>query len=114
MAGRPRKFAKELTTDERTMLETIAHSRTEEKRRVERAEVILGCAAGMSNVAIAEKLHISKPTVVKVLKNGQCLALTQHSKIYNGPVVQPRFELKQKRGSSLWLVPSPRISQVPL
>ena len=44
MAGRPRKFAKELTTDERTMLETIAHSRTEEKRRVERAEVILGCA----------------------------------------------------------------------
>ena len=68
MAGRPRKFAKELTTDERTMLETIAHSRAEEKRRVERAEVILGCAAGMSNVAIAEKLHISKPTVVKILK----------------------------------------------
>lgn len=68
MAGRPRKFAKELTTDERTMLETIARSRTEEKRRVERAEVILGCAAGMSNVAIAEKLHISKPTVVKILK----------------------------------------------
>ena len=68
MAGRPRKFAKELTTDERTMLETIAHSRTEEKRRVERAEVILGCAAEMSNVAIAEKLHISKPTVVKILK----------------------------------------------
>lgn len=68
MAGRPRKFAKELTTDERTMLETIVHSRTEEKRRVERAEVILGCAAGMSNVAIAEKLHISKPTVVKILK----------------------------------------------
>lgn len=68
MAGRPRKFTKELTTDERTMLETIAHSRTEEKRRVERAEVILGCAAGMSNVAIAEKLHISKPTVVKILK----------------------------------------------
>ena len=66
MAGRPRKFVKELTTDERTMLETIAHSRTEEKRRVERAEVILGCAAGMSNVAIAEKLHISKPTVVKI------------------------------------------------
>ena len=43
MAGRPRKFAKELTTDERTMLETIAHSRTEEKRRVERAEVIGIC-----------------------------------------------------------------------
>lgn len=38
MAGRPRKFAKELTTDERTMLETIVHSRTEEKRRVERAK----------------------------------------------------------------------------
>ena len=86
MAGRPRKFVKELTTDERTMLETIAHSRTEEKRRVERAEVILGCAAGMSNVAIAEELHIS----------------------------QPRFELKPRRGSSLWLVPSLRISQVPL
>ena len=68
MAGRPRKFVKELTTDERTMLETITRSRTEEKRRVERAEVILGCAAGMSNVAIAEKLHISKPTVVKILK----------------------------------------------
>ena len=68
MAGRPRKFVKELTTDERTMLETITRSRTEEKRRVERAKVILGCAAGMSNVAIAEKLHISKPTVVKILK----------------------------------------------
>lgn len=68
MAGRPRKFTKGLTTDERTMPETIARSRTEEKRRVERAEVILGCTAGMSNVAIAEKLHISKPTVVKILK----------------------------------------------
>ena len=114
MAGRPRKFTKELTTDERTMLETIAHSRTEEKRRVERAEVILGCAAGMSNVAIAEKLHISKPTVVKILKKWTMFGVNSALEDLQGPVVLPRFELKQKRGSSLWLVPSLRISQVPL
>lgn len=68
MAGRPRKFAKELNQDERQRLEAIARSRTDEKRRIERAEVILGCSNGMSNVAIAEKLRISKPTVVKILK----------------------------------------------
>ena len=68
MAGRPRKFAKDLSQDERQRLEAIARSRTEEKRRIERAEVILGCSDGLSNVAIAEKLRISKPTVVKILK----------------------------------------------
>ena len=68
MAGRPRQFSKELTADEQTMIETIARSRSEEKCRVERAEVIRRCTAGMSNATIAEKLRISKPIVVKILK----------------------------------------------
>ena len=44
--GWTRNFLKTLTSDERIMLGTIVRSRTEEKRRVELAEVILECDAG--------------------------------------------------------------------
>lgn len=54
-----------LTTEEASTLKAISNSRAAEFRQVERAKIILACAAGMQNKQVAEELGISLPTVVK-------------------------------------------------
>jgi transposase len=48
-----------LTTEQKQQLEKIVRSHSAERRQVERAQIILECAAGKQNQAIAEKLETS-------------------------------------------------------
>src|SRR5258706_3170744 len=60
--GRPKQQV-QLTNDARQDLETFANSRSLPHGLVQRAKIVLMAARGESNAHIAEKLHISKPTV---------------------------------------------------
>jgi transposase len=59
---------RELTVEERTTLEKLARSRTSEARLVERAQIILGLAAGERPSHLAARLHITRPKVYAWLK----------------------------------------------
>jgi transposase len=61
--GRPRKFEIELTTNERESLTQIGQSRSMPHGVVRRAQMILLSAEGQTNSAIAERFHVSVPTV---------------------------------------------------
>lgn len=54
-----------LTTEEAETLKTISNSRSAEYRQVERAKIILACAAGKQNKEIAKELGVTLPTVSK-------------------------------------------------
>jgi transposase len=54
-----------LSEDDRQTLERLAASRTEPKQAVERAGIILGCAAGQRVTAVAERWHTRPNTVIK-------------------------------------------------
>jgi transposase len=54
---------RELTTDERSAVERLAHSRTSPARLVERARVVLAALDGERVSAIAERFHITAATV---------------------------------------------------
>src|SRR5712672_2847810 len=60
--GRPKQQV-QLTNDARQDLENFANSRSLPHGLVQRAKIVLMAARGESNAHIAEKLHISKPTV---------------------------------------------------
>jgi putative transposase len=60
--GRPKQQLN-LNDDERLQLESIAASRSIAHGLVVRAKIVLLSADGNSNTAIADKLHMSKPTV---------------------------------------------------
>ncbi len=60
--GRP-KQPLSLSRDERLQLESIAGSRSFPHGLVIRAQIVLMAADGKSNTAIADRLHLSKPTV---------------------------------------------------
>src|SRR6267154_2834688 len=60
--GRPKQQV-QLTNDARQDLENVANSRSLPHGLVQRAKIVLMAARGESNAHIAEKLHISKPTV---------------------------------------------------
>ncbi len=68
MAGRTRKFNPVLSEQDKTTLEKIVSSRTEEIRKVQRAKMILLAASGSSNTDIANNLGISRPVVNKIIK----------------------------------------------
>jgi transposase len=53
-----------LTDGQREVLETLVRSRTSEHRLVQRAQVLLLAADGVSNVEIAEVVGVSRPTVL--------------------------------------------------
>jgi len=53
-----------LTEGQREVLETLLRSRTSEHRLVQRAQVLLLAADGVSNVEIAEVSGVSRPTVL--------------------------------------------------
>jgi transposase len=54
---------RELTTDERSAVERLAHSRTSAARLVDRARVVLAALDGERVAAIAERFHVTAATV---------------------------------------------------
>jgi len=62
--GRP-KQPLNLTTDERTQLESLAHRSRSQPLLARRARVILACAAGLDNQVVARKLRVSLGMVGK-------------------------------------------------
>jgi transposase len=66
--ARPRKFTKELTAEELSLLQGISQSRTEELRRVQRAKVMLLCSQGRSNQEISAQVGLSNVSISKILK----------------------------------------------
>src|SRR6266849_1291558 len=68
----PRKRnALQFTEPELRKLESIRKSRTEEKRRTVRAALLLDSLSGQSDETIAQRLHISRSTVVLCIQ--KCL-----------------------------------------
>jgi transposase len=59
---------RDLTPDEQTMLDRLAHSRTAEARVVERARIIWQAARGVAAPTIAQNLGVNPQTVRKWLK----------------------------------------------
>ncbi len=53
---------RDLTTDERSAVERLAHSRTSAARLVERARVVLAARDGARVSAIAERFHLTAAT----------------------------------------------------
>jgi transposase len=62
--GRP-KTALILTDDERRQLESLAHRARTAPQPARRARIVLACAAGQDNKAVARRLHLSQTTVCK-------------------------------------------------
>ena len=54
----------QFTDEERRKLESIAKSRTEQKRRTQRAAILLASLSGQSDEAIARHHHVSRSTVL--------------------------------------------------
>jgi transposase len=54
---------REVTPEEATAIERLAHSRTAAARLVERAQIILATLQGECPSAIAARLHLTRPTV---------------------------------------------------
>lgn len=68
-----RRKALEFDEDEKSRLESIRKSRSEEKRRTLRAAVLLDSAAGQSDEIIARRHRVSRSTVVLCIR--KCLQL---------------------------------------
>ena len=63
MAGRGRPLEPLiLTKEERTALERFVRRRTVSKQLSSRAEIVVECATGQTNEAVAEKLGLTRQT----------------------------------------------------
>ncbi len=67
MADQP--AMRELSTEERAALERLAHSRTAQARRDERARVVLEVLGGASGDTLAARLHLSRTLVYNLVYN---------------------------------------------
>ena len=67
---------REVTPEEATAIERLAHSRTAAARLVERAQIILASLQGQRPSAIAARLHLTRMTIYTWIKrfNAQGLA----------------------------------------
>ena len=61
--GRPKKLKLVISEVQRAELERLARQSRSSRSVAFRARIILGCASGLSNAAVAAKLHASAPTV---------------------------------------------------
>jgi transposase len=66
---------RELTAEERSAIEKLGRSRTEEARLVERAQIVLALADGDRPSHVATRLRISRPKVYLWLKRFNALGL---------------------------------------
>jgi transposase len=73
-----------MTDGQREVLETLVRSRTGEFRQVQRAQVLLLAADGVSNVEIAERCEVSRPTVLAWRAQFDADGLTRFGKVAKG------------------------------
>jgi transposase len=66
---------RDLSAEERTVIEKLARSRTEEARLVERAQIVLALADGQRPSHVAARLRYSRPKVYLWLKRFNALGL---------------------------------------
>lgn len=67
MAGKTKRAALLLASEQRTMLEELARSRTAPAREVERAKVLLGYAGGASIMELQRQLGVGRPMIYKCI-----------------------------------------------
>lgn len=67
MAGKTKRAALVLASEQRTMLEELARSRTAPAREVERAKVLLGYAGGASIMELQRQLGVGRPMIYKCI-----------------------------------------------
>jgi transposase len=65
---RTKAVLRDLTDEERTAIERLAHSRTAAARLVERAQIILAASQSVRPSAIAARLHLTRMTVYTWIK----------------------------------------------
>jgi transposase len=73
-----------MTGGQREVLETLLRSQTAEVRNVARARVLLLAADGVSNVEIAERCDVSRPTVLVWRKQFEADGLTKFGRVAKG------------------------------
>jgi transposase len=73
-----------MTDGQREVLETVLRSHTAPVRQVRRAQVLLLAAEGVSNVEIAERCAVSRPTVLAWRKQFQAQGLTRFGEVAEG------------------------------
>jgi transposase len=73
-----------MTDGQREVLETLVRSRASEFRQVQRAQVLLLAADGVSNVEIAERCEVSRPTVLAWRKQFETNGLTKFGRVAKG------------------------------
>lgn len=69
--SRPRKYEVEITDENILYLQQISQSRTEQVRRVERANILLLHAQGLGSTVISKQLNISVPTVLLCIQKAR-------------------------------------------
>lgn len=67
MAGKTKRAALVLASEQRTMLEELARSRKAPAREVERAKVLLGYAGGASIMELQRRLGVGRPMIYKCI-----------------------------------------------
>ena len=67
MAGKTKRAALVLTTEQRAMLNALSRSRTGPAREVERARVLLGYADGASIMHLQRQLGVGRPMIYKCI-----------------------------------------------
>jgi transposase len=78
-----------MTDGQREVLETLLRSHTAPVRQVRRAQVLLMAAGGVSNVEIAERCGVSRPTVLAWRKQFEAEGLTRFGEVAKDRGVKP-------------------------
>ena len=78
-----------ITDGQREVLETLLRSHTAPVRQVRRAQVLLMAAEGVSNVEIAERCDVSRPTVLAWRKQFEAEGLTRFGEVTKGRGPKP-------------------------
>jgi transposase len=78
-----------ITDGQREVLETLLRSHTAPVRQVRRAQVLLLAADGVSNVEIAERCEVSRPTVLAWRKQFEADGLTRFGEVAKGRGPKP-------------------------
>jgi transposase len=73
-----------ITDGQREVLESLLRSHTAAVRQVRRAQVLLLAADGVSNVEIAERCEVSRPTVLAWRKQFEAEGLTRFGEVAKG------------------------------
>jgi transposase len=78
-----------ITDGQREVLETLLRSHTAPVRQVRRAQVLLLAADGVSNVEIAERCDVARPTVLAWRRQFEAEGLTRFGEVAKGRGAKP-------------------------